>query len=339
VNTVLPATPTRCRVDLEGWDPEIARRVWSDPRPEAIRYRFIELAELLAQIVDDPAYVTLVIPIDVADAVRWREPDQDYNLERGSGLVGGRTMSTGAGRVDVIINAGPLVEFDGQGLPVHNRIHERMRITRRLVIHEAQHAIMQRRGSGFDDYGFEGVAGRFARQLAGNAAKVCDEHRAEWHAIQLTVPGPPTISDVSAVLEALGRQLAAANQVYQAAPNAPDAVYNLAVAVLTACEPFWTSLGYWTAQYRTNDDNIADMPAELAALPLWQRYGGEVWALLQDSLRTIPVEDLTTSAEVLNAAALRVSTTLASSLETMGFRFEDTKDGSAFYITRWDFPS
>jgi hypothetical protein len=213
-----------------------------------------------------------------------------------------------------------------------------MRITRRLVIHEAQHAIMQRRGASFEDYGFAAVTGRFARQLAGNAAKICDEHRAEWHAIQLTEPEPPTIGGVGAVLEALGRQLAAANQVYQAAPDAPDAVDNLAVAVLSACEPFWTSLGYWAAQYRKTDADIADMAAELVALPLWQRYGGDVWTLLQDSLRTIPVENLTTSPEVLNAAALRVSATLASSLETMGFRGEDTKDGSAFYITRWDFP-
>src|SRR5271165_4521421 len=82
----LPATPTRCRIDLEGWDPQNAKGVWSDPRPQALQRGFIELAELLAQLVDDPAVVTLVIPVDVAEAVQRREPDVPYTVERGSGL-------------------------------------------------------------------------------------------------------------------------------------------------------------------------------------------------------------------------------------------------------------
>jgi hypothetical protein len=83
------------------------------------------------------------------------------------------------------------------------------------------------------------------------------------------------VSDVANVLQALGRQLAAAHQIYQSAPT-PDAVKALAVAVLTACSHFWTSLGYWLAQHRAGDDHIGDIPADIAAMPLWQRYGGSV---------------------------------------------------------------
>jgi hypothetical protein len=336
----LSATAAQCRIDLDGWDPEIAKGVWSDPRPEALQRGFIELAELLAELVDDPTVVTLVIPFDIAEAVQRREPDVPYTLERGSGIVGGRTMSLPDGRIDVIINAGWLLAYDENNVPILNR--EPMKVIRRGLVHEAQHVVMQQRASGFDEYGFNAVEGMFNRQLAANASKLCDEHRAEWHAVRLTEPEPPTTGAVTDVLEALGRQLSAANQAYQAANQAgldgPDAVYSLAVAVFTASEPFWTSLGYWTAQYRTGDADITDIPAEITAVPLWQRYAGNVWSLLQDSLLTLPVEDLTTGAEALDAAAREVAATLTSSLETLGFGYEDSGAGQAFYINRWDFP-
>jgi hypothetical protein len=62
------------------------------------------------------------------------------------------------------------------------------------------------------------------------------------------------------------------------------------------------------------------------------------WSLLRDSLWTLPVEDLTTSPEVLRAAAQLVAANLTLSLVTIGFRYEDTDAGPAFYITRFDFP-
>ena len=63
-----------------------------------------------------------------------------------------------------------------------------------------------------------------------------------------------------------------------------------------------------------------------------------MWSLLQDSLRTLPVEDLTANREVLIAAGKRVATALTSSLETIGFRYEDIPAETVFYITRFDFP-
>lgn len=245
-------------------------------------------------------------------------------------------MPLADGRIDVIVNAGWLLAIDENNVPILNR--EPMQIIRRGLVHEAQHVVMHQRGSGFDEYVIEPGAGVFSRHLAGNAAKLCDEHRAEWQAVRLTEPDPPTVGDVTAVLESLGRQLYAANAAYQIAPDAPDAVWELAGAVFTACEPFWTSLGYWTAQHRTGDASIADVPGEIAALPLWQRYGGNVWSLLVNSLRPLPVEDLTTSREILSAAAQLVAATLTASLDTIGFRYEETAAGAAFYITRFDFP-
>lgn len=312
----------------------MAQFVLSDPRPEALQQGFIELAELLHQLVDDPTAVTLVIPADFAEAVQRREPGVPYTLERGSGLVGGRTMPVNDDRIDVLINAGWLLARDENNMPILDR--EPMTVIRRTLIHEAQHAVMHQRGSAH--YEIEPVDGPFSRQFAAQAAKVCDEHRAEWNAVQLTESKPPTVGDVTDVLEMLGRQLSAANEAYQNSPSEPDAVWNLASAVFTACDAFWTSLGYWAAQHRKDDANIAELPAEITALPLWQRYGGDVWNLLQDSLPALPVEDLTTDPEVLNAAAKLVAASLTKSLETIGFRYEETDAGHAFYIERFDFP-
>lgn len=74
-------------------------------------------------------------------------------------------------------------------------------------------------------------------------------------------------------------------------------------------------------------------------MPLWQRYVGNTWALLQESLRGLPVEDLTTSPETLSAAMRQVAATLKSSLATIGFRYVDEEAGQGFYITRFDFPA
>lgn len=136
----LPSAQTRCRIELDGWDPEIAKFVWSDSRPEALQRGFIELAELLHQLVDDPNAVTLVIPADFAEAVQRRQPGVPYALERGSGLVGGRTMPMGSERIDVLINAGPLLAFDENNAPILDR--EPMSLICRTVVHEAQHAVM-----------------------------------------------------------------------------------------------------------------------------------------------------------------------------------------------------
>lgn len=335
---VLPATQTRCRLELEGWDSALARAILADPRPNSLRHGFFALAELLAEIVDDPSEVTLVIPVDLSEAVRSREPDVPYSAERGSGIVGARVMSRPFGGVDVIVRGDPIGMLDGPNLPVLNSDPEAIRIVRRSVIHEAQHVIMAQRKSGFDEYDVSSIEGLFSREMVRCAAKLCDEHRAEWHAIARTQPEPPAVSDVAHVLQALGREIAAANFAYQAAPGATEAVYILAVAVLTACSHFWTSLGYWLAQHRTGDNHIGVIPADIEGMPLWQRYGGEVWALLQNSLVTLPVEDLTTAPGTLTFASVKVAASLTASLNQIGFRFEETAAGPAFYINRPDFP-
>jgi hypothetical protein len=342
VNTVLvlDGTSKRCRIELEGWGSEYVEWVSSDrsSSPHALRNRFIELGELLAHGVGDPSGVTLIIAWDFAAAVRRSDDDEsdDLNdddesddLKRGSRQVAGYTKPVGDGYI-VILDVRSLMGADRE-----NPKDADMAAVRRTLIHEAQHVIMYRCGSGSGNYGVDGVEGEINRVLAAHAAKVCDEHRAQWHAVKRTAPQPPTDDDVATALEELDRELAAIKLNHDGAPDGPYSVHN-ALAVLTTCSHFWTSLSYWAAELRVNDVEIADMPTTIAALPLWRHYAGEVWSRLQASLRTLPVEELRTSPEILSAARQQVAAVLRSSLETIGFTYVETTGlaGWAFYSTR-----
>lgn len=278
-------------------------------RAEELRKWLFGLGELLAQLVDDPADVTLIIPKDFVTEVRWRDPAQSYDLERGSREVVGRSMFPDGGIV-VILKADRIQAPDEYGLPIV--LQDQMDQIRRTLVHEAQHAIMHQRGSGFDAYGVGAITDESYRQIVEIAANVCDEHRAEWQAVKLTgEPEPPAV--VAEALEELATQLAAA----KATSDEASAVDNHEGAILNACRHFWVSLGYWAVQLRTDDANIADIPADIAALPLWQRYVGDTWPLLKDSLLSLPVENLTTRPETLSTAAGRVADALVSSLNAI----------------------
>jgi hypothetical protein len=305
-----------CGVDLEDWDGNTLERLVLDnrPRAEELRKWFCGLGEVLAELVDDPADVTLIIPKDFVKAVRLREPAEPYDLERGSREVMGRTMFPERG-IDVILKADRMRASDEHGLPIV--LQHQMAQIRRTLFHEAQHAIMHQRRSGFDAYGVDAITDENYRQIVEIAANVCDEHRAEWQAVKLTgEPEPPTV--VTEALEELAGQLAAA----RAASDRATPVDNYEGATWTACRHFWVSLGYWAVQLRTDDASIADVPADIVALPLWQQYVGDTWHLLKDSLLSLPVEDLTTRPETLHAAARRVADALVSSRKAIELGYE-----------------
>jgi hypothetical protein len=334
VGTELAATTMRCRIDLEGWPTADADRLWSDRRPRGLCNALTGFGELLARLVDNPANVALVVPVSMPDAVQRREPNAHYTTARGSGFVSARTMHLDGGRSDVILKPAwlyPLSDTEKQS--------DAMEDVRRTVVHEARQVVMARRGSGFDRYGAGDEPNVTDRELGYAAAQLCDEHRAEWQAEQLTTPRSTTVEDVAAVLEELGAQIAAAHDAYQAAPASPDALQRLAVGVLGSCNHYWTALAYWTAHHRRSNSSFDDIGDEIAALPLWKRYVGDTWSRLQDGLDGLPVEDLTTDSEILAAAMRQVRDALRESLQTIGFRYTDEQAGPAFYITRFDFPA
>jgi hypothetical protein len=221
---------------------------------------------------------------------------------------------------------GPAVNPDG------------VQLLRQTIAHEAQHVVMEMRGSGFDAYLPDKVPGIAARWLFDVARKMCDEHRAEWNAVQVTSREPPTICDVLDVLCHMGQELAAAHNRYQLSSHLPVDVGRLRDDVYTACAPFWTAIAYWGAQSRRGDD-IGDVPEEIAQLKMWQLYVGGTWEPMAKALGQLPVADLTTSPNVLHRAARTLAAAVDKSLNHIGFQHVDGPQGQAFYIRKHVFQS
>jgi hypothetical protein len=303
---------------------------------------FEELADTLGQLVDRPDEVSLVVAVSLASAVQRRQPGVAYHTDRGTGTVAARTMKRADSRVDVIIESGFLTEVDayGQGrftAAGQPQLSRRgLAQMRKTIIHEAQHAAMHQRDSGYDQFEVSKHASDYPRWDYAVAAKILDEYRAEWNAARQDSRQPPSADDVLDVLEHLGSGLAAADARYQAAPT-PVAVATLMENVYSACTAYWTWMAYWGAQFRGNRVLVG---AGIQNLNLWKRYVGPTWAGLIQILDEVPIEDLgAPEAKLRQAAVLVACQWVPQSLRHIGFRHVVSPGGEAFYIDRHDFPS
>jgi len=336
--------PPRCKVILEDWVPEIEDAIWGDLSPDALRTGFDAVADFLTSLVDRPDDVTLVIPRRFPEAVMRRDPTRPYSVERGSGLVGGRTMRRADGGVDVIIGGEALVDVDDSGIfrltaAGQPRVDpEGVELLRPLIAHEAQHVNMELSGSAFDNYGLRATWPVARRYQFAVAAKMCDEHRAEWNAAQVIGTDPPKADQILDVLCHMGQELEAAATRFRQSIKAPVNLEELREGVYAATHSFWTQVAYWAAEHR-EDDEISQLPADITQLKIWQRYVGPTWESMTDALSQLPTA-LATSPEALNRAATGVAVTVSESLQHVGFRhFNGPTLLEFFYIDRYDFPS
>jgi hypothetical protein len=336
----------RCKVILEDWHPDVEAAIWSDPSPDALRTGIDALAELLTSLVDRPDEVTLVLPVDVPKAVMRRDPSVHYAAERGSARVDGRTMLRMDGGVEVIVDANSLINSDSSGFKptaagLPSVSPDGLQMLRRTVTHEAQHAIMELHGSGLGAYrhqlSWEGAPNlQFAV-----ARKMCDEHRAQWNAVQVIGAAAPTAGDVLDVLCPMGQGLAAAVGRFGQSSRAAIDIKRLKDDVYAACTPLWTWVAYWAAEYREGSEisEISEVSDEIARLKVWQRYVGPTWQMMAGALSQLPVA-LAASPDALHQAARRVAVAVGASLEYIGFRHQDSVTlNELIHIARQDFPS
>lgn len=339
----MSSTTPRCRIIYDDeFRSDFADGLQRDPSTDAMQRGFEELADTLGSLVDRPDEVALVVAVRLASAVQRRQPRVAYHTDRGPGAVAARTMKRADGHVDVIIESGFLTEVDasGQGrftaagLPQLSR--QGLFQMRKTIIHEAQHATMHQRNSGYDQFELSKHASDYPRWDYAVAAKILDEYRAEWNAAQQDSRQPPSVKDVLDVLEHLGSELAAADARYQAAPT-PVGVATLMEDVYNVCAAYWTWMAYWAAQFRGNGVRVG---AEIQNLNLWKRYVGPTWAALIQILDEVPIEDLGAPEAMLRQAAACVAGQwVPQSLRQNGFRHVVGPGGEAFYIDRHDFPS
>ena len=331
----------RCKVILEDWHPDVEAAIWSDPSPDALRTGIDALAEILTSLVGRPDDVTLVLPVDVPKAVLRRDPSVHDAVERGS--VGGRTMLRRDGHVEVIVDANSLINADSSGFKptaagLPSVKPEGLLMLRRIVAHEAQHAIMELQGSGLVAYRHQSTWQGAPNLQFAAARKMCDEHRAEWNAVQVVGAVPPTAGDVLDVVCQMGQELAAAVDRFEQSTREPIDIKRLKDDVYAACIPLWTWVAYWAAGYREGNE-ISEVPEEIARLRVWQRYVGPTWQTMATALSQLPVT-LAASPDALHQAARRVAVAVGESLEYIGFRHQDSVTlNELFHIARQDFPS
>lgn len=333
----------RCRVTLEDWHPEVEAAIWSDPSPDALRTGIDALAELLTGLVARPDAVTLVLPVDVTNAVLRRDPSVHNTAGGASGGVGGRTMLRIDGGVEVIVDSNSLINTDGDGFKptaagLPSVSPEGLEKLRRTVAHEAQHANMELKGSGLGAYRHQ-VAweGAPALQFA-VARKMCDEHRAEWNTVQAVGSAATTAAGVLDVICPVGQELAAVVDRFERSTRAAIDIKRLRDEVYAACIPLWTGVAYWAAEYRQGDQ-IGEVSAEIARLKAWQRYVGPTWQTMATALSQLPV-NVAASPDALHHAARRVAVAVGKSLEYIGFRHQDSAAlNELLHIARHDFPS
>lgn len=339
----MSSTTPRCRIVYDDeFRSDFADGLQRDPSADAMQRGFEELADNLGRLVDRPDEVSLVVAVSLASAVRRRQPGVPYHTDRGTGTVAARTMKRADGHVDVIIESGFLMEVDADGrgrftaagLPQLSR--RGLGHMRKTIIHEAQHATMHQRDSGYDQFELSKHASDYPRWDYAVASKILDEYRAELNATHQDSRQPPSVSDVLEVLGHLGSELAAADEQYQTAPT-PAAVATLMEDVYNACTAYWTWMAYWAAQFRARGVRVG---AEIHSLILWKRYVGPSWAELIQILNELPVEDLGTPGAMLRQSAARVAREwVPESLRQIGFCHKVSPEGEAFYIGRHDFPT
>lgn len=333
----------RCKVILEDWHPDVEAAIWSDPSPDALRIGIDALAELLTSLVDRPDDVTLVLPVDVPKAVMRRDPSVHDAVEQGSGRVGGRTMLRKDGHVEVIVDANSLINADSSGFKptaagLPSVKPDGLQMLRRIVAHEAQHAIMELQGSGLVAYRHQSTWQGAPNLQFAVARKMCDEHRAEWNAVQVVGAAAPTAGDVLDVVCPMGQELAAAVDRFERSNREPIDIKRLKDDVYAAGIPLWTWVAYWAAEYREGNE-ISEVPGEIARLKVWQRYVGPTWQTMARALSQLPVA-LAASPDALHQAARRVAVAVGESLEYIGFHHQDSVTlNELFRIARQDFPS
>lgn len=333
----------RCKVILEDWHPDVEAAIWADPSPDALRIGIDALAELLTSLVDRPNDVTLVLPVDVPNAVMRRDPSVQQAMERGVGTVGGRTMLRIDGGVEVIVDANSLINSDGSGFKptaagLPSVSPDGVQLLRRTVVHEAQHAMMELQGSGLGGYRHQSTWHGAPNFQFAVARKMCDEHRAQWNAVQVFGTAAPTAGDVLDVLCPMGQGLAEAVGRFQQSRREPIDIKRLKDDVYAACIPLWTWVAYWAAEYREGGE-IGEMPGQIARLKAWQRYVGPTWETMAGALSQLPVT-LAASPDALHQGARRVAVAVRASLEYIGFRHQDSATfNELLRIARHDFPS
>ena len=278
----------------------------------------------LTELAPDPSHVTLVVTGDFVASVHSRlGPDrrQAYDLERGSGFVGGKTMLRPDGGLDVLLHAWWFGE-------VEEEFRERTaQLVKRTLVHEAQHVAMAQQER---EHTIADGTGRIMTNLLSGADSVLGEYRAEL-GVGPTLRDGELVWDALLVLEALRSDLARVVNDYQEHLDVGRLVLDVGTVGLVG----WRGLAYMAAAGRVMGNG--QIPAEVTADPLWVRMAARHWDAFAEALAAAEPGTVRMGRDDLDAVVADLAGVLGEWLVDLGFEWTDYPGGnSLFKVVEWD---
>lgn len=266
----------------------------------------------------------LVITGDFVQSVRDRGEagstyHENYDTQRNTGMVGGKTIPLPDGTVDVLLQA---VMF----LPEHQETDWLAETTLHTLVHEAQHVLTAQNGEQDGDFQSEPWA---RLNFLTAADQVIEEYRAECVASEIVGSsgwnGDDLVASINAWLTALRR---IATVEYQSHLDVDRFSYD----ILQQTHTFWKLLAYVVAEQSASGQ---ELPAAVAEDDLWALMVEPFWEDFKAILATVPTAEQRTPRNELDAFASRLADLLQRWLSGLGFDFVDRPGGAAFHVTDW----
>jgi hypothetical protein len=309
----------------------------ADPSPtELMNFCRAVLGTLAARAEE----VTLVIAGDFVESVRSRLPDGPYrdafDVDRGAGMVGAKTMRVGD-EIHVVFPAWLFLDsaWAQVTLPheeaeqITSTAESRAKQTRRTAVHEAQHVAMDQAGEDNQDFGDM----PWARQ---NFITVAHQVIAEYRA-ELGVPSDLREDYEAAFpVEALDLLREDLRRITTIEYQSHLDVGRLAYDVVQQTHHVWKLLAYVAAARRIAGVELGEaFPSEMTRSEAWILMAEPHWAAFEALLGRIPSGGVRVDAADLNAWTGELADLLAEWLQTYGFVWRDLGSDSEFRIESW----
>lgn len=282
-------------------------------------------AAAISVIAIDPGEVSLVITNDFTQSVRDRTQSdyyrENYDVDRGAGTVGGKTMSLGDGSIAVLL---PAAGFMTTANEDESDKDYRETTIKRTALHEAHHVAMEQVGEGSLSYSGEPPA---RQNLLSSADSVISEYRAELGVAEFG--GFPYQGwDYLEILESLRTRIRLSDASYQASLD----VEALSIGVGVPAVETWRLLGYLAAFLRQPEGSFQPIPPEWSGDTLWRDVVGDHWEPFTAVLEKVPSGAVRIDRTDLDVLINQLAAVLQAWLQHIGFHFHDTVAGTRFDI-------
>lgn len=279
---------------------------------------------LLSQCAVEPGRCRMIITGDFVGSVRDRLDEGEYRdsfgLDRGSGVVGGKTMLMPDGSVDVLLH-GFLFELgktpEQEDFARSTAVH--------AVVHEGQHVAMMQAGETDPDLS-DRPRGRHALEVV--ADQLIQEYRAER---AVAVAGLTAGNEWDLASEATRWRDALVRIAFVEYQEHLD-VQRLWHGVLQESIIAWKLLAYLAARPPDGTSPKHVIGTDVRGDLSWRQMVKPHWRPFVGILRQVPPGNVrTTQAELAEVRGL-LADELGAWLLTLGFEAVDEADGFAFYI-------